>query len=294
MKRRLTILSIFLVIFFLSCDEMPSEKNEKIQIYTSIFPVYDIVNEITPEKYEIHYAVPIGANPHTFEPTPDLVVQLKSADYFIGIDPHFDGWITQFLHPDTKIFYLNQDSNKAEHSHHHHDPPHFNPHLWLSISRIRDLVPQISQELSGQYNADKNELLVLGKEYQTKLDSTKQIIQKMFENIPDNKFIQWHDAWDAFAKENHLEIIGTLEHGHGDMPSIKEFNQLVNKAKVLKVKTIVVGLNVQNPTLNTLKKTLDGNVIRLDTLGDPKIPERSTYIKLMINNATLLANAFKK
>lgn len=298
MKRKIISSLLIILLLLLNCHRSSSKTDNKIHIYTSIFPVYDIVKQITSTNIDVNYAIPIGANPHTFEATPELAMKLKSAKIFIGIDPNLDGWIKSFLASDTKIIYLSQyiqDLNHAteptdvhydENSHHKN-----NPHFWLSISKVKIILPSLVNDLNKKFPdlfSETSLTLYLGH-----LNNLQHEIYEMFHHVPNNKFIQWHNAWNDFAKENHLHIIGTLEHGHGDQPSIKEFNSIASKAKSEKVQVIVVGLNVKNSTLNSLEKAINGKIIRLDTIGDPKDPKRATYIKLMRHNAELLTQALQ-
>ena len=130
--------------------------------------------------------------------------------------------------------------------------------------------------------------------YLQELDDLDYRIQEIFKTAKNKKFIQWHPAWNFFAEDYGLDIIGSIEKGHGYEPSIKEFKTLIDKAVSEKVKVIVLGLSIESKATETLSREIDGVVVRLDSIGDPMVKEKSTYIKLMYHNAELLAEALNK
>jgi ABC-type Zn uptake system ZnuABC Zn-binding protein ZnuA len=69
---------------------------------------------------------------------------------------------------------------------------------------------------------------------------------------------------------------------------------LIQLARKEKVHVVVVGLNVNSKTADTLVREIDGIKIQLDTLGNPEEENKSTYVKLMRFNAYQLFHALNK
>ena len=97
MKGR-SVFGVFLLVIILSssCQQSSRVESNKICVSTSVFPIYDMVRNIGGEHLEVFYTVPIGANPHTYEPVPSAIQKLQKADLFLGIHPEFDGWIGDY------------------------------------------------------------------------------------------------------------------------------------------------------------------------------------------------------
>ena len=296
------LLFLFCLINCFYCQRSTRTDSDKILVATSVFPVYDMVRNIGRDQLNVLYVVPIGANPHTYEPVPSVVQELQKVDLYFGIHPEFDGWIKDFL-PGTATltFFKDQhregedDVHDVELSRHeeHEDEGHIhqeNPHIWLSIKNARTMTERITDELTS---LDKNNQKLYQRNrdaYIGKLSRLDDEINALFRTVRTKKFIQWHPAWDYFAEEFGLEIVGTIESGHGDEPSVKAFKRLIEKAKEEKVKVIVLGLNLQSRAAETLENEIDGRLVRLDTIGNPEIQEKSSYVKLMIYNAKILSN----
>ncbi len=295
MKMKTLFLLLLSILF--SCQQNSSRISDKPVIVTSIFPIYDIIKNIVPDEVDVIYAVPVGANPHSFEPTPSLIQKLQNSQVFVGVHPHLDGWIESLVSKKSRILYLShflegEDDHGHDHHHNHHHEID-NPHLWLSLKTMKEILPQLSAALSGWFENSEKVIRQKSVSYIEKIDSVDQEIQKQFHNIQNPSFIQWHSAWNDFAGDYGLSIIGTLTQGHGDNPSIGEFQHLIEDAKKMNVQTIVIGLHVEDTSIKSLKDAIDGSVLRLDTLGDPDRSDRDTYLKLMMTNARLLSEALQ-
>ncbi|MBN2028966.1 zinc ABC transporter substrate-binding protein [bacterium] len=265
----------------------------KLQVATSIFPIYDITQHITGREADVFFMIPIHANPHTYQPVPSTVNQLRNSDLFIGVHRDLDGWIEDFLSESTVVVYLNEEM--GEDTSHYRDPSlqkYENPHLWLTVKGAEACTQIIATQLASQDTVNRSIYLKQSQNYLQELDILDQRLSRLFETVQTKKMIQWHPAWDYFAEDYGLEIIGTIEHGHGDEPSLKAFQELIEIAKAQNVKTVVIGLTAQSSTVETLVKEINGSLIRLDSIGDPYDPKKSSYIKLMEYNAIQLAESF--
>jgi len=259
------------------------------RIAVSIYPVFDLMNQIAGDQAETILVIPPGANPHTYEPVPSVIRSLQHINLFIGIEEHFDGWIKSFISEDTESIYLSDLLELNDSDHHTHDTP--NPHIWLSISHARTITEIILETLCRLDSANVHFYKQNFQSLQSKLTRLDNKFHLLFSDVPNRCFIQWHAAWNYFASDYGLVIIGTIEHGHGDTPSVRDFQMLVQNAKKYHTGTIVIGLNADNTTAVSLANEIGGNIIRLDTIGDPNIPERAGYLEMMNFNASALHQA---
>jgi ABC-type Zn uptake system ZnuABC Zn-binding protein ZnuA len=272
---------LFGCAFITSCTH-PAESNTGATVVTSIFPVYDIVKNIAGDRTTVVYVVPVGANPHLYEPVPAEVTRLQNADLFIGVQRDFDGWVTDLLPAHARIHFLCGEEKGYEQQE--------NPHIWLSPRGAKQIASSAARFLSSAYphNSeyyDRNLTLYL--EELSELDST---LHRLFAQVASREFIQWHPAWDHLARDYGLSIIATIE-AHGNEPSVKEFQQLVLKAKSQNVRVVVTGLNAHSKATEALVREINATLIRLDTIGDPADTSKATYLKMMHHNAILLSDA---
>ena len=64
---------------------------------TTIAPLGDFVKAVGGEKVEVTVVVPPGAEPHTFEPTPSLMVDVAKADLYVMNGAGLEFWMDKLL-----------------------------------------------------------------------------------------------------------------------------------------------------------------------------------------------------
>ena|SRR5690554_1405072 len=100
MKKGIILFLVIIIIitgfYFFTVEKKTSREykdNSDYIIYTSIYPLYEIVKEIGDgdTNITIELIVPSGSEIHNYEPSPRRMAQLESADMFfyigIGLEP---------------------------------------------------------------------------------------------------------------------------------------------------------------------------------------------------------------
>jgi zinc transport system substrate-binding protein len=233
MKRTVFLLPLFTALAF-SCRGQHDAVSGNPSIATSVFPIYDIARNIAGAHAGVFYVIPAGANPHSYEPLPSVAKTLQSARLFIGVDRHFDGWIESYLPKGTPAVYLIEDKHSE------------NPHIWISVKNARAIARTIADRLASADSANAAQYRQNLDAYTAELDRLDGEIAEMFRQVRYRKFIQWHPSWDFFARDYGLQIIGTIQSGHGDNPSVRVFKEIVSRARSEGAKVVVVDLNIQS------------------------------------------------
>jgi zinc transport system substrate-binding protein len=248
------ILILFFAILY------PSIIFAKLTIITSINPVYILVRDIVADSAEVYSVIPVNANPHTFEPSPKIVKKIKKGDIFIEINKDFDGWIEKFLPENCKVIHLL-------------DKRGVNPHIWLSPKIMANKINLILKHLSKFDQENINKYMSNGKDLKNKiLQLTKSFNFRI-------KAIEAHPAWNYFAKDFDIKIVGTLsEHGLDISP--KHYLKLIEIAKIEKVKYLLVGIGFKNSIVESLADKINGNIIYLNPIGNPSM----NYYEFLLNN----------
>jgi ABC-type Zn uptake system ZnuABC Zn-binding protein ZnuA len=100
-------------------------------------------------------------------------------------------------------------------------------------------------------------------------------------------------SWDYFAEDYGLEIAGVVEEGHGEEPSVGQFEELVKTVEAEKVSVIVVDSFVESRVVDSLAAETGAKIIRLNTLGSPTGEVQPTYVEMMLDDARVLSAALK-
>ncbi len=284
MNRLLACAALSLAVIAIpGCNKHPEETAGKIKVVVSLFPIYDIVQNIGGEKATVFFAVPPGTDPHTFEPRPSTARKIQNSALFIGITPEFDGWIERFLHGNASRNYLMTRGHTEL----------GNPHIWLSVRKAKTIAERTAAALEKIDPANRDHYRRNLAAYMKKLNDLDAWIASLFAGKKERSFIQWHEAWDYFAADYGLTVSGTVQHEGSEKASVRSIQKIVRRARQEGIAVIVMSENVDDRAARVLAKEIDGRIVRLDGIGDPGVPDKSDYIKLMRFNAAALASALR-
>ena len=127
------IFVILLALLFTACSKPAAnneakneESNGKLNVYASVYPIYDFTKKIGGDKINLSMLTKPGEEPHHYEPSSDDIKNLSKADLFIyngaGLESFTDKIIES--NPDLKTCQASEDVDliKATHDHDHdHD-----------------------------------------------------------------------------------------------------------------------------------------------------------------------------
>ena len=142
-----TLLIICCMLFLAACggqtqtpaDDTSAQSDngsaERLNVIATIFPQYDFVRRIAGDRVELTMLLSPGAEAHSFEPTPQDIIRMQSADLFIYIGGHGERWVDTILAAilethDMRVVSLLDLVGwlEAEHDHDHHHHGHSHSH----------------------------------------------------------------------------------------------------------------------------------------------------------------------
>lgn len=100
MKKTITlILSIFIIFTILVGCKNNNEQQDhsKLSIITTVFPGYDFTRQIVAENANVTMLIKPGTETHSFDPTPQDIKKIQSADLFIYTGGENDTWVDDIL-----------------------------------------------------------------------------------------------------------------------------------------------------------------------------------------------------
>jgi zinc transport system substrate-binding protein len=230
--------------------ETPNVSTSKLKVVASFFPVYEFLRKVGGDKVDASVLIPIGAEPHDFDPTIQQIQGVESAVILVynGADMETT-WINK-VNPKFAV-----DTSKGLNLLGSNDPEIHaptDPHIWLDpilvtyqVENIRDGLIKVDPKNAAYYdqNADKfiGQLKSLDASIRGNLSGS---------NCAKRDFIAFHNAFSYFAKE-----YGLNQH------SIKG---LTPEGEILPQRLVEV---VQ------LAKNLGINVIYSEDLIDPRLAQ---------------------
>lgn len=147
MKHKISIFAVLLILtlFLAACGTKEDGKEEvdagevthkefeeTLKVYTTIFPLQDFVSKIGGEHVEVNNVVPVGADAHTFEPSPRTMVDITKADLYIynglGIEGFADAVADVLANESVKIVRASDGVELIDYDHGHDDLDHDHDH----------------------------------------------------------------------------------------------------------------------------------------------------------------------
>ena len=118
----ITIIIIFSLIIF-GISNIKNEKDnseEKIKIVATLFPQYDFAKQIGGDKVEVTLLLTPGTETHTYEPTPQDIINVNNSDLFIYTGKYMEPWsdkIATSIDADTVILDSSKNINLISSEH---------------------------------------------------------------------------------------------------------------------------------------------------------------------------------
>ncbi|WP_136524687.1 metal ABC transporter substrate-binding protein [Geomonas ferrireducens] len=151
----LTVLLLALVLLLPGCSRQESQSG-KLQVVTTLFPLYDFARTIGGDKAQVTLLLPPGVEPHSFEPRPEDVVRVNRADLFVYTNAVMEPWAANIISGLDKGkvavveggrgIHLMQGPVSDQHREAHddaHDGKGGDPHIWLDFDNARTIVRNI-------------------------------------------------------------------------------------------------------------------------------------------------------
>ncbi len=229
--------------------ELPAEPGPVEEIAVSTPVLADIVANVVGGRAETWSVVPVGADPHTFEPTPRDLVRLSRADLFVQMGANLENYATEgpwrSALRDSAVPVLTYADHLdlitidrvIDHGDHTHDLTGGDPHVWLDPLRAQDLVDITVSALSSMDPAAADFYRANGDAYRDELQAIHDEYIATIERIPEERrqLIVFHDAYTYFEDRYGFEVIGVVIRNPQAEPSareVAELNELVRDAGV--------------------------------------------------------------
>ena len=144
MKRIISLILIIPTLLLVGCTKNNLQgqniknKDKKIKIYTSIYPLYDFTNKIGGKKVDVVNLVPAGVEPHDWEMSTNDMINLEKADMLIYNGAGIENWTDKVVNNlDNKdIVYVKTNENLDLHKIKNEDA------LRLCVRRLAESVMQ--------------------------------------------------------------------------------------------------------------------------------------------------------
>jgi ABC-type Zn uptake system ZnuABC Zn-binding protein ZnuA len=203
----------------------------------------DIAQNVAGERVKVEALIPVGLDPHAFEPVPQDVARIAESNVLIVNGAGFESWLDKTLaNAGGQRMVIEasaglagrtaREGEQVEMADDHHEG---DPHFWLDplktvryVENIRDGL--IQADLAGREEYTRNAAA-----YIARLNELDRWIQQQVAQIPPEKrlIVTNHESFGYFADRYGFKIIGTIlpSVSTGASPSAQQLARLVDQIK---------------------------------------------------------------
>lgn len=270
--------------------------------------VGDIVRNIGGDRIDLSVLLPLGADPHNFEPAPKDVALVSDADLIFTNGAGLESFMTRLLENSgvqstpvslsdglELIASTEEESHEGETETSQEDG---DPHVWMDPNNVQHWVQRIEQALSAADPANAATYKANAQAYRQALIELDGWISQQVTQVPqaNRKIVSDHVVFGYFARRYGFEQVGAVIPSISTLaaPSAQELADLEDAIKKLRVKAIFVDSTV-NPALSQriasdtslqLVPIYSGS---LSAAGGPA----ATYLDFMRTNVSAIVQALK-
>lgn len=319
-------MSLFLLLILVlsacgaSSDQEEAEKKDKLEVYTTVYPLEDFTKKIGGEHVDVESIYPPGADEHTFEPSQKDMIKMADGDVFFYIGMGLEGFVEGsksilenedvVVVPTSEHVELNHEEGHGEESaeeHEEHEDSHeddhgdehnhdVDPHLWLDPVYSKEMAKTIADTLSEEMPEHKEDFQANLDALSKDLDALDDEFKDMAENAPKKTFYVSHAAYSYWEERYglHQEAIAGLN--TADEPSQQELKKIIEKGKEDNVQYILFEQNVSSRLTEVVQNELGAKALHLHNLSVLTEEDRNNdedYFTLMKKNIETLKQALQ-
>ena len=268
----------------------------KLKVAASFFPLYEFARNVGGDKAEVYSFLPIGNEPHSWEPSIQQIEELKGTKLFIYNGAGMEAYISKFMESGEfqnmtfakatdGITLLKADS--AEDDKEILAQGGMDPHVWndpilaeQEVTNIKNAMKKADPTNAQYYEDNANA-------YIAKLASLDNSIKTGLSNCKKDTFVSFHNAFNYFSNRYGIHdvwITGIAP--EADVPP-QDIQRVIQIAKDKDVK-IIFSEDLVDPRLaNTLAGEVGAQVLILSPLegiNQTEQQEGKTYLDKWYDN----------
>lgn len=294
------------VLLFLLAAVLTAADSAPIKVVCSTTILADLARQVGGNRIDVISLVRAGADPHTYQPSPDDVRTIAAARLVVVNGLGYEGWLDQLISaagvPRDRIVIASTGIEAMTAGAHQHTDVHKHggdqdPHAWHDakngmryVANLRDAFTAIDPAGSADYAA-WTEL------YQAELRVVDAWVKKQVASLPSERrvLVTSHDALSYFARAYGLEVVPVEGITTGQEPDPARFGALITLLRTRGVTAVFIESTANPKVVDRLGKEAGarlGGMLLADSLDVPgKLG--ASYLGMFAHNTRTIVGALK-
>jgi manganese/iron transport system substrate-binding protein len=309
--RKIIPIFIFLLTTLAACGGAPNTAatqpgKDRLNVVATTTIVGDVVKNVGGDNIQLEVLLPAGVDVHSFQPTPQDIARIASADLIFANGVGLEAFLQPMLQnagSQARVVSVSDGVNilKAP------DLPTGeattgtaggDPHTWFNPENVSIWTQNIASTLAQADPAHAETYTANAKKYQAQLKDLDSWIQGQVSQIPEasRQLVTDHDSFTYFADHYGFKLVGAVIPGYSSLsePSAQDLASLEDTIRKLGVKSVFIGMTA-NPALSErVAQDTGTRLVSLytESLSKPDGPA-PTYLDFMRYNVNAIVEALK-
>jgi zinc transport system substrate-binding protein len=287
------------------CSRQEHKASTKLQVVTTLFPLYDFARIISGDLADVTMLLPPGMEPHSFEPKPNDIIRISRAGLFIYTNRSMEPWAEKILKgldvqkqrvvdAGHDVSYLKATPGE-EHGHEGHGShaadEHaavMDPHIWLDFGNAALMVDTITDGFVAADPANAEYYRTHAAELKGSLTALDQRYRDAFSSCSTRVFLHGgHYTFGYLARRYGLEYRSLSGISSESEPSAARMAAMVRQIRSSGVRYLFAEELLSPRMTETLANEAGVAVLRLHgahNLGKDEVERGVGFISLMEQN----------
>ena len=283
----------------LSACELSELNMDGVNVISTVFVGYDLARQVGGGEANVSLLLPVGAESHTYEPTPRDIINISKCDIFICVGGESESWIDELISGENapkKVIRMMDcvEVITEEHDHEHETGKiAYDEHVWTSPNntiKILDEIIKAFVELDGE---NKEIYETNHSKYRTELELLDGEFREFFGGF-DNPTLVFGDRFPLryFANEYGIDYYSAF-HGCSSEsePSAQVVAALIDKVKNENIPAVFYIELSNHKVADTIAEATGAKTALFNTCHNVTIAEfeaGESYLSLMKKNLKTL------
>lgn len=257
----------------------------------------DLARNIAGPEITVESLMPIGGDPHIYDPVPGDARKIAEADLILRNGLTLEGWLNEMIENSgtlAEIATLTDGVKPIQSSDHANA---YDPHAWMDVQNAIRYCENIRNALIrlDPQNAAGYEARFLA--YRSELEALDAYILSEMLKIPSEQRIlaTSHDAFRYYGNRYGLRVESVLGTSTDAEVRIEDYNHLAGQIQDFHVPALFIESTINPKLLQELAASLGiriGGKLFADSLGDEE-SGADTYVKMLRQNTNLIVAALR-
>lgn len=298
--KKLIWLSLLSILILSACqsEQTNKEETEGLHIYTSIYPIQYIVEEIADEEANVESIYPPGVDAHTYEPSSKEITKLAKGDAFIYLGKEMESFAETtadtLKSQDITLLEIGQNDSLFETETADND---LDPHIWLDPLRMIEMGEMIKEELIELEPDQEAAFEENYQAFQEEMEALDDSFTETLENKEQKDILVSHAAYGYWEERYDIKQIAISGLSSSDEPSQKELTEIADIAKEKNIHYVIFEASTSNKTAEIIQDSIGADKLsihNLEVLTEEDIEKDRDYPSIMKDNLDVLEQATSK